>query len=91
MSNIDIRHAHSLDPTSARHAVQDIADKLSQRFGVACVWDGNVLNFERSGIEGFIDVRPQMLHVNAKLGFLYSAMKGPIEHEIRRVLGERFG
>jgi hypothetical protein len=29
--------------------------------------------------------------VRAKLGFLLSAMKGPIEQEIRRVLAERFG
>jgi putative polyhydroxyalkanoate system protein len=28
--------------------------------------------------------------VTAKLGFLLSAMKGPIESEIRRVLDERF-
>jgi len=59
MSNIDIRHAHSMDPASARRAVQEIADKLSQRFGVTCDWDGDVLIFARSGIEGFIDVRPQ--------------------------------
>lgn len=91
MSHIDIRHTHSMDAASARRAVQEIADKLAQRFGVACTWEGDVLNFERGGIEGFIDVMPRQLHVNAKLGFLYSAMKGPIESEIRRVLTEKFG
>jgi len=34
---------------------------------------------------------PNELHVTAQLGVLLSAMKGPIEHEIRRVLDERFG
>ncbi|MDI9240128.1 polyhydroxyalkanoic acid system family protein [Lysobacter sp. LF1] len=90
MSNIDIRHAHSLQPEQARKAVQDVADKLSERFGMTYDWSGNTLNFNRSGVDGHIEVEPGELHVTAKLGFLLSTMKGPIEAEIRRVLDERF-
>lgn len=90
MSNIDIRHSHSLAPDQARKAVQEVADKLAERFGVACDWTGDTLNFNRSGVDGHIAVEPNQLHVTAKLGFLLSAMKGPIEAEIRRVLDERF-
>lgn len=90
MSNIDIRHAHSLQPEQARKAVQDVADKLSERFGMTYDWAGNTLNFNRSGVDGHIQVDPGELHVTAKLGFLLSTMKGPIEAEIRRVLDERF-
>ena len=91
MSNIDIRHAHSLDPAGARRAVQDIADSLTQRFGVQTAWTGDVLSFNRSGIDGHIALLPGELHVAAQLGFLFSAMKGTIESEVRRVLRERFG
>lgn len=90
MSNIDIRHAHSLPPEQARQAVQDVADKLADRFGMITGWSGDTLNFSRSGVDGHIAVAPSELHVTAKLGFLLSAMKGPIEAEIRRVLDERF-
>lgn len=90
MSNIDIRHAHSLPPDQARKAVQDVADKLADRFGMAYDWSGDTLNFNRSGVDGHIAVESNELHVTAKLGFLLSAMKGPIEAEIRRVLDERF-
>lgn len=90
MSNIDIRHAHSLPPEQARQAVQDVADKLSERFGMVYDWSGNTLNFNRSGVDGHIEVEPGELHVTAKLGFLLGTMKGPIEAEIRRVLDERF-
>lgn len=90
MSNIDIRHAHSLPPEQARQAVQDVADKLSERFGMVYDWSGNILNFNRSGVDGHIEVEPGELHVTAKLGFLLGTMKGPIEAEIRRVLDERF-
>ena len=90
MSNIDIRHAHSLPPEQARQAVQDVADKLADRFGMIYGWSGDTLNFSRSGVDGHINLAPSELQVTAKLGFLLSAMKGPIEAEIRRVLDERF-
>lgn len=90
MSQIDIRHAHSMDPPHARVAVQQLADALSQRFGAHCEWDGDLLRFQRSGIDGHIALLPGQLHVSAQLGFLMSAMKGTIESEIRRVLAERF-
>lgn len=90
MASIDIRHAHSLPPAQTRQAVQEVADKLAQRFGVDYHWDGDILHFTRSGIDGHIAMAPQELHVNAQLGFLFGAMKGPIETEIKRVLDERF-
>lgn len=90
MSQIDIRHAHSMDPPHARQAVQQLADTLSQRFGAHCEWEGDVLRFQRSGIDGHIALLPRQLHVSAQLGFLMSAMKGRIESEIRNVLAERF-
>lgn len=91
MSHIDIRHPHSLAPAQAREAVQRIAEALAERFGVTYSWIGDDLQFERSGVDGRVRIEPAALHVTAKLGFLLGAMKGPIEHEIRRVLEERFG
>lgn len=91
MSTIDIRHPHSLPPHEARDAVQRVADMLSQRFGARYAWQGDSLRFERSGIDGVVHLGPGFLHLQAKLGFMLGAMKGPIEQEIRRVLDERFG
>lgn len=90
MADIDIRHPHSMPMPKARAAIEEVARKLDQRFGMACTWDGDCLNFERSGVDGRIELAPEELHVTAKLGFLLSAMQGPIESEIRRVLAEKF-
>ncbi|HEU4773556.1 MAG TPA: polyhydroxyalkanoic acid system family protein [Lysobacter sp.] len=90
MARIDIHHPHTLAPDRARQSVQEVADKLTERFGVDCRWDDNTLHFTRSGIEGCIALLPDQLHVTADLGFLFGAMKGPIEAELRRVLSERF-
>lgn len=90
MSNIDIRHAHSLSPEAARAAVQAVADKLAERFQLQTEWIGDALDFSGGGVDGRITLAPEALHVTAKLGFLMSAFRGPIESEIRRVLDERF-
>ncbi len=90
MSGIDIRHSHSLPHAKARKAVEEVAKKLAERFDVECTWEGDDLHFSRSGVDGKIALKPKELHVTAKLGFLVSAFKGPIENEIQRVLDERF-
>lgn len=90
MPGIDIRHQHSMPLAKARKAVEDVAKKLAERFDVEYDWDGDTLNFVRSGVDGKIALEPKQLHVTAQLGFLLSALKGPIESEIRRVLDERF-
>ena len=79
-----------MTPAKARKAVEEVAAKLAGKFGMAYRWNGNLLEFNRSGVDGHIALEPRELHVTAKLGFLLSAMKGPIEHEIRRYLDERF-
>lgn len=91
MSSIDIRHAHSLPADGARQAIEDVAAKLSERFGLQSNWVGDVLNFSGSGVDGAIALLPGQVHVTAKLGFLLSAMKGMVESEIQRVLKEKLG
>ncbi|ATD67578.1 MULTISPECIES: polyhydroxyalkanoic acid system family protein [Luteimonas] len=90
MAGIDIIHPHSLPPADARSAVEAVAKKLSERFDMKYGWEGDRLNFSRSGVDGAIALQPDQLHVTAKLGFLLSAMQGPIEAEIRRILAEKF-
>ena len=90
MSKIDIRHAHSLPKAKARKAIEDVANTLAEKFDMTYEWDGDVLNFSRSGVDGAIELAPKELHVHAKLGFLTAMFKDPIEGEIKRVLKEKF-
>ena len=90
MSRIDIRHPHSLSKAKARKAIEDVARKLAEKFDMDYGWEGDTLNFSRSGVDGQIVLGPDDLHVHAKLGFLTAMFKDPIENEIRRVLKERF-
>lgn len=90
MSRIDIRHAHSLPKAKARKAVEEVANKLAERFQMDCVWEGDILNFSRSGVDGHIEVGAKELRVHAKLGFLAAMFKDSIQNEITKVLDEKF-
>ncbi len=91
MSSIDIRHAHALPAEGARKAIEEVAAKLAERFGLESNWVGDALNFSGSGVDGAIELLPGQVRVTAKLGFLLSAMKGMVESEIQRVLQEKLG
>lgn len=90
MASIDITHPHSMTAGQARQGMQEVADKLVERFGVQCEWNGDILNFSRTGIDGHMALLPDQLHVTAELGFMLGAFKESIESEIRRVLTRRF-
>ena len=91
MPSIDITRAHSRPLSAAKKSVQRVADHLAQKFDVVCNWEGNTLNFSRSGVDGHIKVSTEKVHVIADLGFLLLALKGPVERETHRYLDEEFG
>lgn len=91
MPGIDIKRSHTLPLAQARRKVQRVADHIAAKFDVACEWDGDVLHFRRTGVEGEIRVTHREVHVLAQLGFLLSALRGTVEREVGRYLDEEFG
>lgn len=91
MPSIDIKRSHSRPLPEARAAVQRVADHIASKFDVACEWNGNTLNFQRSGVDGHIKVSARQVHVTADLGFLLMALRGSVEREVNRYLDEEFG
>jgi putative polyhydroxyalkanoate system protein len=91
MSSIRISRIHGTTVKKAKEAVEAIADELSQQFDIRYDWDGPVLRFERSGVEGTMTVGKKTLDIEAELGFLVSMLKPKIEREIHRYCDEQFG
>jgi putative polyhydroxyalkanoate system protein len=82
MADIHIVQAHSLTPEKARAAAQKVADKLAREFELACTWDGDVLRFERSGVEGSLTLEQRQAQMRIKLGFLFGAFAEAIEGKV---------
>lgn len=90
MPSIDIVQPHNKSLKDAKASVDRVAEKISERFQVDCGWKGNSLEFTRSGVNGEIQVGKDAVRVVVNLGFLLTALKGPIESEIHRVLEKEF-
>lgn len=89
MAVIDIRRTHKKSIKSAKAAVEKLAKGIAKEYGIDHHWNGDTLQFDRSGVKGHIAVGKGDLHVRVELGFLMSAMKPMIEREIERELDKQ--
>lgn len=91
MATIDIHYPHKRSMKDARAAVEHVAERMAEKFGIRHAWNGDELDFSGSGVKGTIVLGKADVRVNATLGFLLSAFKGSIESEILRYLERDFG
>jgi putative polyhydroxyalkanoate system protein len=90
MADINIVQEHYLAPEQAREAAQQVADKLAEQFELTCRWDGDVLRFERSGVNGSLTLLPNQAHLQIALGFLFSAFSAQIEAKVSEKMRKVF-
>jgi len=91
VARIDIRRKHGRSLKEAKAAVDKTAKAIGKKFDITSAWEGDTLHFQRSGVDGHIDVTKTEVHVHAELGFLFGMMKAMIEEEIGRQLDKNFG
>jgi putative polyhydroxyalkanoate system protein len=91
MSEIRISRSHGMTLKKAKAAAERIADELSDEFDIDYGWNGNILEFQRSGVAGSITVDKTHVEIYARLGLLLILMRPRIEREIHRFCDENFG
>lgn len=91
MSEIRIRRAHTKPLNEAKRAAEKMAKQLKRDFDLDYAWDGQVLRFERSGVDGALHVTPKEIRLEAKLGFLLAFLKPRIESEVETQLDKLLG
>jgi putative polyhydroxyalkanoate system protein len=91
MSDIRIRRAHALTPKHARAAAEKMSARLGEAFDMQFVWEGEVLCFQRAGVDGRLTLGHKEVIIDAQLGFLLAMMKPKIERSIHENLDEIFG
>ena len=90
MADIEIKRIHNLGMKAARAAADRMADHLGTKFGLKGDWQGNVLKFERPGVNGSLKISDKDMDLSVSLGFLLKAMKGSIETAVRHELDKLF-
>jgi putative polyhydroxyalkanoate system protein len=91
MADIHLERKHALGLAKAKAAAQRVADELASDYGVTCSWDGDVLRFERRGVQGELAVTRDLVRLDARLGMLLAAMRPRIEAQIQDNFARFFG
>ncbi|CAE6949303.1 MULTISPECIES: polyhydroxyalkanoic acid system family protein [Pseudomonas] len=86
MAKIVVERTHSLGRDAAREKAEYLAERLAERYDVRYRWNGDTLEFKRSGADGSIDVGDNNVLVKLNLGLLLSALSPTIKREIETVL-----
>jgi putative polyhydroxyalkanoate system protein len=90
MADISITQQHQLSQDAARAAAQKVADKLASDYGLQCRWEGDVLRFERSGVEGTLALGERQAALRIKLGLLMGAFRSTIEAKVAESMRKTF-
>ncbi len=88
MARITVERSHTLGREGARAKAEELAERLAQEYAVRYQWNGDVLEFKRSGADGSIAVGDDSVRVELKLGLMLSALSGTIKREIEKGLDE---
>ncbi|HTA65030.1 MAG TPA: polyhydroxyalkanoic acid system family protein [Xanthomonadaceae bacterium] len=91
MANIDIHHPHDHSMKEARAAVERVAQKMHEKFGIRHEWNGNELDFHGSGAKGRITLGKKEVHLSLSLGFPVSMFRSSIEAEVHKYLERELG
>ena len=66
MSEIRIRRAHAKPLDQARKAAEKMARQLREDFDLDYEWDGHVLRFQRTGVDGELHVTGKEIRLDAR-------------------------
>ncbi len=91
MADISYTVNHKLSHEAAKAAAQKVADQLSAEYDLQCEWDGDVLNFARSGVKGTLEVGETDATIDIKLGMMLSMFSGKIEEQVTKNMRDVFG
>ena len=91
MALIAIAKKHALSHQKAKAAAEKIAVDLNKRFDLDYEWNGERIEFERSGVSGHLSVGKDRITLEVSLGWLLIPFKPVFEREITAELDKLLG
>jgi putative polyhydroxyalkanoate system protein len=90
MADIHYMQEHKLSHKKAKAAAQKVADELAAEYDLTCIWQGDILHFERSGAKGSLVVSKTEAIIRIKLGFVLSVFSRKIEDQVTKNMKKVF-
>jgi len=87
MAKLNIEQAHALPLDEVKRRLQDLAERLSAKYGIDAKWTSDrEASLKRTGVSGTIKVGEDKVAVLLDLSFALLPMKGKIQERIAREL-----
>ncbi len=87
MAKLNIEQAHALPIEEVKRRLQELADRLSAKYGIDAKWTTDrEATLKRIGVSGIIKVAEDKVAVLLDLSFALLPMKGKIQERIAREL-----
>ena len=87
MAKLTIEQAHALPIDEVKRRLQELADRLSAKYGIDAKWTSErEASLKRTGVSGTIKVGDDKVAVLLDLSFALLPMKGKIQERIAREL-----
>ena len=87
MAKLSIEQAHALPLDEVRRRLQELADRLSTKYGIDAKWTSDrEASLKRTGVSGIIKVADDKVSVLLDLSFALLPLKGRITERIEREL-----
>ncbi|NMM37847.1 MAG: polyhydroxyalkanoic acid system protein [Glaciimonas sp.] len=90
MADISITQQHTLPHDQARVAAQKVADQMASEYDLSIAWEGDILTFKRSGIDGTLAVQPGQAVLDITLSFMLKGFAALIEEKMSRNMAQVF-
>jgi putative polyhydroxyalkanoate system protein len=91
MARIAIEKGHRLSHKKAKEAAEKVAVDLKKRFELDYRWNGDAIEFRRTGLAGALHVGKDDVRLDCELGFMLSLLKPTIETEVHKQFDKYFG
>lgn len=92
MSKISITREHHFSHQEAIAHIEQLADKLVQKYGGSYEWQGDDLVYDYSGgLTARVSCSEDDVSVNIKLGMLMAMLKSTIANEVEGYMDKYFG
>jgi len=90
MADFSITQQHTLSRDQARDAAQKIADQMAAKYDMQIGWEGDVLTFSRSGIDGTLAIERSQAVLDITLDFMFRVFTSQIEEKLVRNMAKVF-
>lgn len=90
MSDITLVEKHTLTMAQAREVAQQVAEQMKKDYEIGYAWEGDVLNFKRSGVSGTLALADGQATLDIALGFMLKGFRKKIEEQVGRNMHKLF-